>query len=273
MSQVRRPAVAGYFYPADSLRLKNEIEILLSVAEKREIPGRLFGIVVPHAGYIYSGKTAAYGFNLLNKNKIKTVIIISPSHREYFPGVSVYDGDAYQSPLGTIPINKKITEELTKKSRIIFKGKEGHREEHAIEVQLPFLQTVLDDFNLVPVVMGDQGKPFIDELADKISETADEYTVIVSSSDLSHYHSSETADRMDSLVEKDIVNFDYNNLTENIGSGKCEACGAGAIIAMMKSADKLNYRKSLVMHRSDSGDTTGDRNEVVGYLSAAVYGE
>ncbi len=273
MSQVRKPAVAGYFYPADSSKLKEEIEALLSISEMREIHGKLFGIVVPHAGYIYSGKTAAYGFKLLDKNKIKTVIIISPSHREYFPGVSVYEGDAYQTPLGTVPVNKQIAESLSQKSKIIFRGKEGHREEHAIEVQLPFLQTVLDDFEIVPIVMGDQGKPFIEELTDRISESADEDTVIVSSSDLSHYYSSDIANRMDSIVEKDIGNFDYNGLIENIGSGRCEACGAGAIIALMKSADRLNCRKSLVLHRSNSGDTTGDKKEVVGYLSAAIYGD
>jgi AmmeMemoRadiSam system protein B len=273
MSQVRKPAVAGYFYPADSSKLRDEIEVLLSISEKKEIPGNLFGIVSPHAGYIYSGKTAAYGFNLLNKNKIKTVIIISPSHREYFPGVSVYEGDAYQTPLGTVPVNKKIAESLTQESKIIFKGIEGHREEHAIEVQLPFLQILLDDFKIVPIVMGDQGKLYIDELADRISETVDESTVVVSSSDLSHYYSSDIADRMDSILERDISNFDYNSLIENIGSRKCEACGAGTIIALMKSADKLNYRNSLVLHRSNSGDTTGDKKEVVGYLSAAIYGD
>lgn len=273
MSQVRKPAVAGYFYPADSSKLKDEIEVLLSISEKREIHGKLFGIVAPHAGYIYSGKTAAYGFKLLNKDKIKTVIIISPSHREYFPGVSVYEGDAYQTPLGTVPVNKKIADSLTQESKIIFKGKEGHREEHAIEVQLPFLQTVLDDFEVVPIVMGDQGRLFVDELADRISESVDENTVLVSSSDLSHYYSSDIADRMDSIVERDISNFNYNGLLENLGSGRCEACGAGAIIALMKSADKLNYRKSLVLHRSNSGDTTGDKKEVVGYLSAAIYGD
>lgn len=273
MSQVRKPVVAGYFYPADPSKLKDEVEILLHLAAGDKLSGKLFGIVVPHAGYIYSGKTAAYGFNLLNKDEVKTVIILSPSHREYFPGISVYDGDAYQTPLGTVPINKKIAELLTRDGKIIFRGNEGHRQEHAIEVQIPFLQMVLNDFEIVPVVMGDQGKLFIDELANKLVEAVDEKTVVVSSSDLSHYYPGNVASQMDSFIEKDINNFNYEGLQEDMNSGKCEACGAGTILALMKSAYKLNFRKSKVLFRCDSGDTTGDKNEVVGYLSAAVFGE
>lgn len=273
MSRIREPAVAGYFYPADPSKLKDEVEKLLQSSAGGKLAGRLFGIVSPHAGYAYSGKTAAFGFNLLNKDIVKTVIIISPSHREYFPGVSVYDGDAFRTPLGIVPVNKRITEVLAKDGRIIFKGIEGHKQEHAIEVQIPFLQMIMDDFEIVPVVMGDQGKMYIDELAAKLAEAVDENTVIVSSSDLSHYYPGNVASRMDSIVERDINNFDYTGLQENFEAGKCEACGAGTIIAMMKSADKLNYRKSKVLFRCDSGDTTGDKNEVVGYLSAVVYGD
>ncbi len=273
MSQVRKPAVAGYFYPADPSKLRSEIEFLLSAAEKKDVPGKLYGIVSPHAGYTYSGKTAAFGFKLLDKKNIKTVIIISPSHREYFPGISVYDGDAYMTPLGTVPVNKKAAETLASNAKTIFRGSEGHGDEHAIEVQIPFLQTVLDDFEIVPVVMGDQGKLFIDELTERLKDTVDENTLVVSSSDLSHYYPGDVADKMDSLVERDIRLFNYEGLYENFENKRCEACGSGTIIAMMKSAEKLNYNKSIVLHRSDSGDTTGNKDEVVGYLSAAIYGD
>jgi len=273
MSQVRKPAVAGYFYPADPSKLKDEVNLLLQITASENIPEKLFGIVCPHAGYTYSGKTAAYGYNLLNKNKIKTVVILSPSHREYFPGVSVYDGDAYQTPLGTVPVNKKITDLLVQKSKTIFKGAEGHKQEHAIEVQIPFLQLVLDDFEIVPIVMGDQGKLYIDELTDKLTETVDNETIVVSSSDLSHYYSGDIASQMDSIVERDINNFNYSELQENFERGRCEACGAGTIIALMKSADNRKFNKSRVLDRCDSGDITGDKHEVVGYLSAAFYGE
>jgi len=155
MKQVRKPAVAGYFYPSEPDKLKKQIETLLSISKPSRSFNNIFGIVSPHAGYIYSGRTAAYGFNLLKESSYKTVVILSPSHREYFPGVSVYNGDSYETPLGIIELNLEMADKLTSNSRIIFRGIEGHREEHAIEVLIPFLQTVLNDFTIVPIVMGD----------------------------------------------------------------------------------------------------------------------
>src|SRR3970040_393400 len=119
MNKIRQPAVAGLFYPAPKNRLENEIKTLLSISDPGKTYNNIFGIVVPHAGYIYSGRTASYGFNLLKNKVIGTVIIISPSHREYFPGVSVYDGDAYETPLGVVEVDKEITEKLTGDSRVI----------------------------------------------------------------------------------------------------------------------------------------------------------
>lgn len=273
MSQVRKPAVAGYFYPSDPSKLKDEVGLLLQIAAEEKVPEKVFGIISPHAGYTYSGKTAAHAYNLLNKDKVKTVIILSPSHREYFPGVSVFDGDSYQTPLGEVSVNKKTIESLTRNSKTIFKGKEGHLQEHAIEVQLPFLQMVLEDFEIVPVVMGDQGKIFVEELSDRIVESFDDNTVVISSSDLSHYYSGAIASQMDSIVEREINNFNYEELQENFEKRRCEACGAGTILTLMKSAYKLKFNKSKVLFRCDSGDTTGDKHEVVGYLSAVFYGD
>ncbi|HSP87213.1 MAG TPA: AmmeMemoRadiSam system protein B, partial [Ignavibacteriaceae bacterium] len=169
MNKIRKPAVAGLFYPSSKNQLEDEIRTLLSISQSPKAFNNIFGIVVPHAGYIYSGRTAAYAFNLLKNKNIETIIIISPSHREYFPGISIYDGDAYETPLGVIDVDKVIAEKLIGDSRIIFKGIQGHKQEHAVEVQIPFLQTVLKDFKFVPVVMGDQGDLFVNELAEKLS--------------------------------------------------------------------------------------------------------
>ena len=272
MRMIRKPAVAGLFYPASRNKLESEVKTLLSISDSKKSFNNILGIVSPHAGYVYSGKTAAYGFNLLKDKNIETVIIISPSHREYLPGISVYEGDAYETPLGVVEVNKNMTEKLTEESRVIFKGIEGHREEHAIEVQIPFLQVMLKDFKIVPIVMGDQGELFIDELGEKLSQIIDDKTVIVASSDLSHYHSGDTADKLDSIVEKRILDFDYEILQKDFKVRNCEACGAGTIVSMMKAASKLNRMKSEVLHRCNSGDTTGDFSSVVGYLSAVIYG-
>jgi AmmeMemoRadiSam system protein B len=269
--KIRHQQVAGYFYPGDKEKLQRDITLMLQVAKPEESFKNIFGIVSPHAGYIYSGKTAAYAYNLLRNKNYQTVIIISPSHSEYFPGISIYDGDAYETPLGLVEIDQSAANKLTENSKIIFRGIQGHRKEHALEVQIPFLQSVLVNFKIVPIVMGDQGEIFINELAQKIAEIADEKTLIVASSDMSHFYSASEADRLDSLVEKRINDFDFEHLMKDVDKRNCEACGAGPIIAMMKAASLKNIKNSKVLNRSDSGDITGDKTEVVGYLSAVVY--
>lgn len=269
--KIRHQQVAGYFYPAEKEKLKNDISIMLQSTKTKEQFEKIFGIVSPHAGYIYSGKTAAYAYNLLKDKKYKTVIIISPSHSEYFPGISIYDGDAYETPLGIVEIDNGMTDRLIENSKTIFRGIQGHRKEHALEVQIPFLQSVLKDFKIVPIVMGDQGRLFVDELAERISKVVNDETLVVASSDMSHFYPADEADRLDTIVEKRINDFDFENLLKDLDDHKCEACGGGPIAVMMKAASKKNINKSLVLNRSDSGDVTGDKTEVVGYLSAAVY--
>ncbi|HCY74534.1 MAG TPA: AmmeMemoRadiSam system protein B [Ignavibacteriales bacterium] len=271
--KIRHQEVAGFFYPAEKEKLKNDISLMLQSTKAEEHFKKIFGLVSPHAGYIYSGKTAAYAYNLLKDKEYKTVIIISPSHSEYFPGISIYDGDAYETPLGIVEIDNEMADNLLVDSKIIFRGIQGHRKEHALEVQIPFLQSVLKDFKIVPIVMGDQGRMFVDELAEKISKVVNDETLVVASSDMSHFYSSEEADRLDSVVEKRINDFDFENLLKDLDNHKCEACGGGLIAAMMKAASLKNINKSFVIDRSDSGDVTGDKSEVVGYLSAVVYSD
>ena len=229
---VREPAVAGQFYPSDPKnKLKDDIEVMLSAAMLPEHPSNIYGLISPHAGYIYSGSTAAYGYKLLKGKNIKTVVILSPSHEDYFRGICIYDGDAYSTPLGTIPINKTIVEELTAQSKIIFKGNSGHNEEHAVEVQLPFLQITIRDFQLVPVVLGDQNRAFVFELATKLAAIVDDYTIVIASSVLSHFYSKSKAYDLDSIVERRIKEFEPEGLQADLEKERCEACGGGAIVA------------------------------------------
>jgi AmmeMemoRadiSam system protein B len=263
--------VAGYFYPADKEKLQRDISLMLETSKPKNVYNKIFGIVSPHAGYVYSGNTAASAYNLIKGKNYKTVVVISPSHSEYFPGISIYDRDGYETPLGIVELNQQMIDKLVDNTKIIFRGQQGHRKEHALEVQIPFLQSVLKDFKIVPIVMGDQGKMFVDELAEKISKVVDDETLVVASSDMSHFYSSEEADRLDSVVEKRINDFDFENLLIDLDNHKCEACGGGPIAAMMKAASKKNVNNSVVINRSDSGDVTGDKSEVVGYLSAVIY--
>lgn len=273
MNYVRPAQVAGYFYPSNPDKLRKDINLFLDVTKPKEKFERIFGIVAPHAGYVYSGKTAAHAYNLLIGKKYMRVVIISPSHSEYFPGISIFEGDAYETPLGVLKIDKDFCKKLFTNDEIIFTGYEGHRREHALEVQLPFLQSVLKDFKIVPVVMGDQSKRNVDTLAKKLAEVADDETLIVASSDLSHFYNKSQADKLDSIVEKRVRDFDFDSLQTDLETRTCEACGGGPIIALMKAANLKNIRHSMVLSRTDSGDVTGDNKEVVGYMSAVFYGD
>ncbi len=271
METIRKPAVAGMFYPDDKNVLERQINSLLANYKPEEEFSNIGGIVSPHAGYIYSGRTAAFAYNAISGNNYKTVIVISPSHREYFAGTSVYNGDAYETPLGVVEVDKEMREKLIDGSKTIFAGIEGHRQEHALEVQIPFLQTVLKDFLILPVVIGDQSRIFVDELANKLAAIAGDKTLIVASSDLSHFYPREKAEILDSRVEQHINDFDYEGLQSDLERKACEACGGGGIVSMMEALKLKNFSHAKVLNRTDSGDVTGDTSEVVGYLSAVVY--
>ena len=272
MKNIREAAVAGIFYPASAGKLKNDIQLFLDSNKPVQEFNNIAGIISPHAGYIYSGNTASFAYNVVKGKNYSTVIIISPSHREYFPGICIYDGDAYSTPLGIVQINKEVRKELTFENNLIFEGVKGHGEEHAVEVQIPFLQMVLEDFTIVPIVIGDQRKEFVFALAEKLSAVMNDQTLIVASSDLSHFYTKAEADKLDSQIERRIENFDYEGLQFDFDSKKCEACGGGGIVTLMKASELKGKNKAKVLSRTDSGDVTNDDTEVVGYLSAVVYG-
>jgi MEMO1 family protein len=271
MKSIREPAVAGVFYPSSESKLKIELSFLLDNYKPDKSFDNSIGIIAPHAGYIYSGKTAAYAYNAVAKKNIETIIVLSPSHREYFPGISIYDGDGYKTPLGVVEVNKHVRDKLTANSKVIFPSIRGHQAEHAVEVQIPFLQMLFKKFTIVPIVLGDQCKVYVDELAGRLADVVTDETLIVASSDLSHFFNKSKASELDAIVEKHINQFDFDSLQRDLDSGVCYACGGGAIVAMMKASDLVKKKNSVILSRSDSGDVTGDNTEVVGYLSAAVF--
>lgn len=271
MSKVRNPSVAGMFYPAQKEKLNEEIDLLLKIGKSEHTYENIFGIIVPHAGYIYSGKTAAAAYNVISGKEYKKVVVISPSHREYFKGISIYEGEFYRTPLGDVKIDKRLSKELVEKSALIFFGKAGHGAEHALEVQIPFLQKALKNFELIPIVMGDQSRKYVDALGKALAEVHDDETLIVVSSDLSHFYSREQAEELDSRFQKNIENMDYEELQTDLERKNCEACGGGGIAALLKAAQIRNRENVSILSRTDSGDVTGDTSEVVGYLSAVIY--
>ncbi len=273
MKSVREPAVAGMFYPEKKGDIKDQIKFLLEATKIDKVYDDIFGLIAPHAGYTYSGKTTAYAYNLIKDIDIENVILVSPSHREYFKGSCIFEGDAYKTPLGEIEINTDIRDTLVFKSETIFAGYKGHDQEHAIEVHLPFLQTVLKKFKLVPIIVGDQSLKYLDELVYKLAGINSEKTLVIASSDLSHFYTKKHADEMDSLIEENINSFDYNNLYQILSERTAEACGGGPIYILLKTAAIKGYLNSEVLYRNDSSEASGVTSEVVGYLSAVVYGK
>jgi len=277
MEKTRKPAVAGQFYPDNPMALSKELSGYFKNARKEPIPGKIVALISPHAGYMYSGQVAAYTYKLLEGFSYETVVVISPSHVAYFPGAAVYNGGAYQTPLGIIPVDTTLAGEIASVNKRVFLSDQGHgfsgqRGEHAIEVQLPFLQLVLGKFKLVPIVIGNQDWATCQALAEALQKSLKGKNVlIVASSDLSHYHPYNEAVRLDSVVINHVNSFDPEGLFDDLGAGLCEACGGSPIAAVMLAAKGLGADKAKVVRYANSGDVTGDKSAVVGYMAAVVY--
>jgi hypothetical protein len=221
---------------------------------------------------MFSGPTAAAAYSRLVGTSVDTVVVVSPSHRELFEGVSAYAGDAYATPLGVIPVNTELRARLVKKSAIVTASERGHRQEHAIEVQLPFLQEILASFTVLPLVIGNQSAAVCFALGDALGSVLQGVRcVLVASTDLSHYHPAQVADRLDSVFLDDVRRFDEERLMRDLEEGRTEACGGGPAVAVLRAMRILGASRVEVVHHCNSGDVTGDRDSVVGYVSAVGY--
>jgi len=273
---IRQPGVAGGFYPADPKVLGAMIDDMLAHASPPPISDPIVAVVAPHAGYQYSGPVAAYTYAALKGRKFSRVVVIAPSHYEAFDFTSVFDGDAYATPLGTVQIDKAFAAQLVKMSPTIKFSSQGHiptkeGAEHALEVELPWLQRVLGDFQLVPVVMGDQSYESSRALGvalAKLIQGSD--TLILASSDLSHYHPYDEAVKIDHKTLNALQGWDYFSMSQNFGMRVWEACGGAPVVAAMIAAERMGANQALVLRYANSGDTTGDHSRVVGYSAVAL---
>jgi len=274
---IRMPAVAGSFYPADPENLQ---ELILSYLKSAgPLSGefndnKIIGIISPHAGYIYSGPVAAYGYNYLAKTDLERFVVIAPSHHRRFNGVSVIPKGLYKTPLGDVEIDKDLGEKLQKKDYFGY-VEEVHEVEHSLEVQIPFLQMVKPEAKIVPLVIGtvdlDICRIIGEIIAEEIKLSGKDYGVIIST-DLSHYHSYREAVKMDNEFINALEFFDEKSVKEIIAAGKCEACGEGAVFAGITLCRKLGAKKIKKIQYANSGDTAGSKDQVVGYLSALILG-
>jgi AmmeMemoRadiSam system protein B len=286
--KLRHPIVSGLFYPDRSDELRGDIESNLkkidrghlynSIAEQTKLKGpakaKPLVLITPHAGFIFSGFLQAHSYALLESFKIDTVIIIGPAHQASFKGISINLDNAYQTPLGEINVDLDFSSRLIQYDRVFQHHEDAHLGEHSIEVQLPYIQQILPDTKIVPILFGEQSWDYSSLLKNalvSLLKDRQKSHVIVASTDLSHYHSHVDAQAMDNKIIEDIRKLDPDSFYGHIHDGKAEACGWGGILTGMLLVKEIGSRKSAILRYMDSGEVSGDRRKVVGYLSAALY--
>ena len=265
---IRQAAVAGSFYPANAHELSAQIDQFLADAEHHHRITQTNSpkaMIVPHAGYMYSGPIAAsaYYSQIPTHNVINRVVLLGPSHRVAFTGLASCSATHYNTPLGSIPLDRNTLDQLTRLPQVN-ENDEAHIYEHSLEVQLPFLQKILDDFVLVPLVVGDTQPHSVAEVLDSV--WGDKHTLIVISSDLSHYHDYATAQRMDRSTSNAIEHLNPDEIHYD------DACGRNPLNGLLLLAKQKNMHVETVDLRN-SGDTAGPRDQVVGYGAYLFYEE
>ncbi len=273
---IREPVVAGSFYPGDPGTLRNAVRQYMEDATVN-IEGKVLGLVSPHAGYSFSGGTAAYAYKALEGKDINLVILLGPSHHAYINGFSVYDKGAWRTPLGEVMVDEEFTSNLQGYSDLIDYYPEGHISEHSLEVQLPFLQEVLKDFKIVPIVFSIDNLKVCSILANALFKELQKRDnwVIIASTDLYHGYDYEVAKEVTGKVDEYIKDLDCRALLEYDRSmrarGACAACGISAVVTMILTVENFGANKAMLLNRTNSADVTGQRDGyVVGYGAWAI---
>jgi AmmeMemoRadiSam system protein B len=272
--EVRASPIAGSWYPGDPVELERAVSRLLDNAPAVSVPGKLFGLISPHAGLTYSGPVAAAGYRLLER-EFESVLLLGPSHRVAFDGLALYPEGAFATPLGLVPIDSDLAASFGRSTPRARAMPEAHRKEHCLEMQLPFLQCRLPRARILPVLMGTQSVVNVEAAASAIARAvseADYPVLLVASSDLSHYQSRPRARTLDSEVIDRIERFDAPGLQSLLEEERGHACGGGPMVAVMTAARELGASRASVLAYGDSGDACGDTDAVVGYASAALSG-
>ena len=275
----RKPAVAGLFYPSRRDELIEQIRMCF--LDKRIGPGELpvpvetklqnpIGLVSPHAGYIYSGPVAAWGFLEVAKfGEPSVVVIIGPNHTGLGRPVGVWPEGEWETPLGTVPVNQRAVEVILSNSRYAEEDFMSHIREHSIEVQIPFLQFVFGEVSMVPICLMDQSPAVAEDLASALMKLAAEFpgVLIIASTDLNHYEDQRTTLRKDSYIIEAIKSNDPRLLYEYLVKEDISMCGYGGVATLLN----MNFKNARILKHATSGDVSGDKLEVVGYLSAILF--
>jgi hypothetical protein len=268
---VKEPSVSGTFYPADKKELRETVEGFLAKAKKGQRGGKLIALISPHAGYRFSGQVAAYGYKEIKDSGIKKVILLGPSHHSAFKGASVYTKGSFRTPLGDVKIDETRAARLLDEQADIRFYPEAYEKEHSIEVQLPFLQTVLKDFTVVPILIGSPTKQTFEHLVSGVTDMLDEETLIIASSDLSHYHDYAKAKEMDGKIISAIERLSVMDTAQLLQNGEAELCGMFPVVIAIEAAKRYGATQGILFNSANSGDVSDEKGRVVGYASAGLF--
>lgn len=282
--RIRKPAVAGSFYPNNPDTLRTTVDSLIAGITKAQVKGRILGLMSPHAGYSFSGHVAAYAYREIKGRHYDTVVILGPSHRTYLRGASVGMWDAYETPLGRLPVNRELATALLKRENFFSFSERAHIREHSVETQLPFLQRVLRDFDIVPIVMGTSSMSELEGIGKAIASIIKGRNVLlVASSDMSHYPAYRDANKVDretlSVIEtfdpERLCNADAQALHKGIENLSTTLCGLRSVVTVMMTAKELGGNAVKVLCYANSGDIEygghREKRRVVGYGAVAFY--
>ena len=273
MTRIRKAAVAGTWYPGTAPALSAAVDRHLARADERatEVSGDLVALIAPHAGLMYSGPVAAHAYRLLRGRSFDVAVLVGPSHFVGFEGVSIFLGDGFETPFGVAPIDAACAHALLASSPIVREHPPAHVREHSLEMQLPFLAHLAPGLPIVPLVMGYQTAETAFALGDALAAALrGRAALLVASTDLSHYHDAASAAALDRVVIDCVTRFDADDLQAALTVNPGHACGGGPAVAVMRAARLAGARDAVVLDYADSGDVSGDKAAVVGYLAAAL---
>jgi len=270
--QVRESIIAGSWYPGSARQLTRTIDGYMGNVEHAELEGELVGLISPHAGYAYSGQTAAYAYDQVLGKSFDVVAIVSPVHRVQVGRFAVTSARAYETPLGQVGLDEELVAALGDQISLNRVGYDG---EHSLEIQLPFLQVALADFTLLPIMVGVSSFEAAKELGAALAQVLrGKKALIVASSDLHHIENYDQVVRRDQVVVDAIASLDMDRIRDALSPWDCSVCGRIPIYAMLTAARQIGANRVHVLHQTNSGDVTGIRtpgNYTVGYMAAAVY--
>ena len=273
IGNLRKAAVAGHWYPADAAALAAALDGHLAVADRAgaDLGGELIALIAPHAGLMYSGPIAAHAYRLLRDRTFDVAVLVGPSHFVGFDGVSLYPSGGFDTPFGVAAIDAECARAIAAASPIVREHPAAHAREHSLEMQLPFLARLAPGVPIVPLVMGYQTAATASALGEALAVALrGRRALLIASTDLSHYHDAATASRLDRIVIDCVARFDADALQAALDLAPEHACGGGPTVAVMRAARAAGAKDALILDYGDSGDVSGDKSAVVGYLAAAL---